>query len=141
MNKLVLLLLIVACFACTPKKPDTAMVSISLVNNKQSVLFKGLDYAVTREIGRDSSNQVWQSLIPVYKMPADTDMKSYQPVQPGKYILKDSAVVFTPDTPLAQGQVYFVRNYKLGESVSAVDFIKGRTQPGRTHFTDLIFKP
>jgi len=116
------------------------MVRISLVNNKQSVEFKGLDYAVIHEIARDSSNQVWQSLIPVYKMPADTDMKSYQPVQPGNYRLKDSAVVFTPDTPFTKGQVYFVRNYRLGESVGAIDFIKGRTQPGRTHFTDLIFK-
>ena len=139
MKKLLIILLFVTACA-SPKKPDTALVSINLVNNNQSILFKGLDYVVTQEIGRDSLNEVWQSLIPVYKMPADTDMRSYQPVQPGKYQLQDSVVVFTPDTPFAKGQVYFVRNYKLGESVGVMDFVKGRTQPGRTHFTDLIFK-
>ena len=40
----------------------------------------------------------------------------------------------------AAGQVYFVRNYRLGEGATLADYIKGRTQPGRTHFTDLIFK-
>ncbi|TSD64855.1 hypothetical protein FFF34_013225 [Inquilinus sp. KBS0705] len=140
MKKLYIICLLFLAACSSSKKPDSALVSISLVNNKQSVQFKGLDYAVISEINRDSSVQAWQSLIPVYKMPADTDMKSYQPVQPGRYQLQDSAVVFTPDTPFAKGQVYFVRNYKLGESVSAVDFVKGRIQPGRTRFTDLIFK-
>ena len=126
-------------FACTPAK-HPASVKIRLINNKQSVEFRGLDYAVMREISRDSSVQEWQSLIPVYRMPQDTDMKNYQPEQPGRYELKDSAVVFTPDTPFIAGQVYFVRNYRLGEGSTLADYIKGRTQPGRTRFTDLIFK-
>lgn len=125
--------------ACTPAKHPAA-VQISLVNNKQSIAFKGLEYSVLQEIGRDSSSQEWQSLVPVYRMPRDTDMKNYQPEQPGKYELKDSAVIFTPDTPFVAGQVYFVRNYRLGEGATLADYLKGRTQPGRTHFTDLIFK-
>lgn len=126
-------------FACTPAK-HPAGVSIRLVNNKCSVQFNGLDYAVMQEIGRDSSSQEWQSLVPVYRMPHDTDLKSYQPEQPGRYEIKDSAVVFTPDTPFKAGQVYFVRNYRLGEGSTLADYLKGRTQPGRTRFTDLIFK-
>ncbi|WP_374950397.1 hypothetical protein [Mucilaginibacter sp.] len=132
-------LILYTAFACTPAK-HPATVQISLINNKQSVQFKGLDYAVMREIGRDSSAQEWQSLIPVYRMPQDTDMKNYQPEQPGRYQIKDSAVVFTPDTPFAAGRVYFVRNYRLGEGATLADYLKGRTQPGRTRFTDLIFK-
>jgi hypothetical protein len=138
MKKISVVLLLLS-VACTPAKHPAA-VKIRLINNKQSVEFRGLNYAVMREIGRDSSTEEWQSLIPVYRMPRDTDMKNYQPEQPGRYELKDNAVVFTPDTPFIAGQVYFVRNYRLGEGSTLADYIKGRTQPGRTHFTDLIFK-
>jgi hypothetical protein len=138
MKKLSVILLLFA-LACTPAKHPAA-VKISLINNKQSVEFRGLDYAVMQEIGRDSSVEEWQSLIPVYRMPRDTDMKNYQPEQPGRYELRDSAVVFTPDTPFVAGQVYFARNYRLGEGSTLTDYIKGRKQPGRTHFIDLIFK-
>lgn len=137
--KKILFILILFAIACTPAKHPAA-VHINLINNKQAIEFKGLDYAVVQEIGRDSSSQEWQSLIPVYRMPQDTDMKNYQPEQPGRYELKDSAVIFTPDTPFAAGQVYFVRNYRLGEGATLADYIKGRKQPGRTYFTDLIFK-
>jgi hypothetical protein len=138
MNKLLILLLL--CFvACTPAKRPTA-VQVSLVNNKQSIQLKGLDYAVMQDIARDSLKDVWQSLVAVYRMPADTDMKNYQPVQPGRYQLKDSVVVFTPDTPFIKGQTYFIRNYRLNEGAKLIDYIKGRSQPGRTHFIDLIFK-
>lgn len=137
-NKLVILLLL--CFvACTPARHPAA-VQVSLINNKQSIQFKGLDYAVMQDIGRDTDKNVWQSLVPVFRMPADTDLKNYQSVQPGRYQLKDSVVVFTPDTPFVQGQTYFVRNYRLGEGAMLIDYIKGRSQPGKVHFIDLIFK-
>lgn len=138
MNKyLVVIIFLIA--ACTPAKHPAA-VSISLINNGQSVQFKGVDYVVMQDIGRDTNKDVWQSLVPVYRMPADTDMKSYQPVQPGRYQLKDSVVVFTPDTPFVKGQTYFVRNYRLGEGATLIDYIKSRSQPGKVRFIDLIFK-
>lgn len=139
MNKyLVVIIFVIA--ACTPAKHPAA-VQVSLVNNYKSVQFKGLDYAVMQDIGRDTNKDVWQSLVPVYRMPADTDMKNYQPEQPGHYLLKDSAVIFTPDTPFIKGQTYFVRNYRLGEGAALIDYIKSRSQPGKVRFIDLIFKP
>ncbi|RYU87916.1 hypothetical protein EWM62_15600 [Mucilaginibacter terrigena] len=138
MKKLSYLLVLLA-LACTPAKHPAA-VQISLINNKQSIQLKGLDYAVMQDIARDTLNDVWQSLVAVYRMPADTDLKNYQPVQPGRYLLKDSVVVFTPDTPFVKGQTYFIRNYRLGEGAKLIDYIKGRSQPGKTHFIDLIFK-
>jgi len=125
--------------SCSPKK-HPAMVRISLINGNRSVQFKGLDHAVMQEIARDSSANVWQNLVPVYRMPADTDLKNYQPVQPGAYRLKDSTLVFTPDTPFVKGQIYFVRNYLFGEGLSLKDYVKGANRPGKLHFTDLIFK-
>ncbi|QHS55019.1 hypothetical protein GWR56_05505 [Mucilaginibacter sp. 14171R-50] len=134
-----ILIIFLFIFACTPTK-HPAGVRLSLVNNRQSIQIKGLDYAVMQDIARDTDNTVWQSLVAVYRMPADTDLKNYQPVQPGHYLLKDSAVVFTPDTPFVKGQTYFIRNYRLGEGARLIDYIKGHSQPGRTHFIDLIFK-
>ena len=139
MKKLPCLLLFFT-LACSHAKHPEA-VQIALVNNKRSVQFKGLDYAIMQDIGRDTDKNVWQSLVPVYRMPADTDMKDYQPVQPGTYKLTDSVVVFTPDTPFIAGQTYFVRNYRLGEGAALIDYIKNRSQPGKVRFIDLIFKP
>jgi hypothetical protein len=138
--KKITFLLFLLCFSCTPKKQGPPPLQVSLINNGKSAQFKGLQYAVMQEIARDSSNAVWQSLIPVYRMPADTDMKSYQPVQPGSYRVKDSVVVFTPDTPFIKGQTYFVRNYRPGEGAALTDYVKGRARAGKMHFTDLIFK-
>lgn len=139
MNKfLIVITFLIA--GCTPVK-HPAGVEVSLTNSGQSVQFKGLDYVVMQDIARDTNKDVWQSLVPVYRMPADTDMKSYQPVQPGRYLLKDSTVIFTPDTPFVKGQTYFARNYRLGEGAALIDYIKSRSQPGKVRFIDLIFKP
>ncbi|OOQ60510.1 Ig-like domain-containing protein [Mucilaginibacter pedocola] len=125
--------------ACTPK-PQPNTISISLAPNKKSLQFEGVDAGIVGEISRDSVGEGWQTLVPVYRMPADTELKSYQPVQPGKYVVADSTVVFTPDTPFAAGQTYFVRWYHFDEGKKASDYLKGRQRPGQQHFTDLIFK-
>jgi hypothetical protein len=130
-------LLVIICFGCTPK-PKAPVVHISLTNNRQSVKFTGLDYAIISEINRDSAS--WQSLLPLYRMPTDTDLKNYQPAQPGRYVLKDSAIVFTPDTPFLKGQAYFMRYYQFGERNTPLDYIRGRTKLGTAHYVDLIFK-
>lgn len=139
MKKIFYILPFLIAFACTPTKHPAA-VQLSVIDNGQSIQFKGLDYVVMQDIARDSDKNVWQNLVPVYRMPADTDLKNYQPVQPGRYRLKDSAVVFTPDTPFVKGQVYFARNYRLGEGATLIDYVKSHSQPGKVHFIDLIFK-
>jgi hypothetical protein len=137
MRSLLFILMIFA-VSCAPKQPQQS-IHISLIDNSRSLKIKGFDYLVMKEIGRDSIANIWQGLIPVYRMPADSDMKSYQPIQPGKYVLRDSAVVFTPDTPFVKGREYFVRYYKL-EASGLSDYVSGRTRVGKLHFTDLIFK-
>jgi len=131
-------LLLIFCFACSPK-PKSSSVHISLVNNKQALKFTGLDNAIVNEINRDSVREVWQTLLPVYKMPADSDLKNYQPVQPGTYMVKDSAVLFTPDTPFVKGQAYFMRYYRFkGENVW--DYIQGKKRLGNVEHVDLVVK-
>jgi hypothetical protein len=138
MNKLFFLLLCF-CAACSPgSQPNN--ISISITNNKQSLQFRGLDQDIIGEVSRDTIGKGWQELVPVYRMPADTDMKSYQPEQPGKYQIVDSTVVFTPDTPFAAGQTYFVRWYRFDKGKKASDYLRGLQRPGQIQFTDLIFK-
>src|ERR1700712_2648676 len=82
-------ILLLACFSCTQKQkaPD---VQISLANDNKSIKLTGLGNDIVNEINRDSVAGIWENLIPVFKMPADTDVKNYQPVQHGIYALKDS---------------------------------------------------
>jgi hypothetical protein len=138
MKKGAVLLFLLLCIGCSQKQKQP-VVRIKLVNNGQSVMFKGLDYAVISEINRDSVADIWERLLPVYKMPADTDMKNYQPLQPGKYLLKDSAVVFTPDTPFVKTQHYFMRYYQFGNGITAEDFITGKKILGRTPYIDFAW--
>lgn len=98
-----------------------------------------MDPLVLGEISRDTANK-WQSLAPVYRMPADTSLKNYMSAQPGIYQLKNNALVFTPDTPFVKQQTYFLRFYNYAGNKSIWDYIRGKSQPGRLHFTELIFK-
>ncbi len=127
------------CLSCV-SKPDKINVQISLINKNSSVKLKGLDYGIISEINRDSVTGIWQILIPVYKMPADTDLKNYQSAQPGTYKIIDSAMVFTPDTPFVKDKTYFMRYYKFGEGNSTMDFIKGNKKLRDIPYVDLIFK-
>src|SRR5581483_92431 len=90
-------------FAGCGRDVKTAAIRVGLTGNNHSLQISGFDRAVIADIGRDTSYEAWQSLLPVYKMPADTDMKDFQNAQPGKYEIKDSLVVFTPDTPFRKG--------------------------------------
>ncbi|HVW96088.1 MAG TPA: hypothetical protein VHA56_08980 [Mucilaginibacter sp.] len=123
------------CVACT-QGPKAPAFSIKLTNDNQSLKFSGLDPAVLNDISRDTASAVWQNLIPVYKMPADTSLKSYQPVQPGKYVVQDSTVIFTPDTPLIKGAIYFMRFYNF-KGAGIWDYIKQRRKLGKEGYTDL----
>jgi hypothetical protein len=125
---------------CSSNKTNSNQVKINLTPDKHALNITGLDPLIVQDINRDSLGGNWQSLVPVYKMPADTDMKNYQPIQPGKYQVKDSIVVFTPDTPFMARQIYFVRYYKFNTNTKAADYIMGRNKLRDLPYTDLIFK-
>jgi len=133
------LLLLLVLLGCS-HQPKTQPVRISLINSQRSLKFTGLDAAILGEIGRDSSTAVWQCLLPVYRMPADTDMKDFQHAQPGQYLVNGDAVVFTPDTPFTARQSYFVRYYLFGQGNTPIDYLKGHKKPGTQPYIDLIFK-
>lgn len=139
--KLSILILLLFSFGCSSSKHNSSDIKIKLTNNHRALQFNGLDKLIINEISRDSNNAVWQSLVAVYAMPVDTDLKNYQPVQPGKYAVQGSTVLFTPDTPFVKGKTYFVRNYRLGKGISLADYIKGQAKVGNVQFIDLIFKP
>jgi hypothetical protein len=131
--------LIFFCVSCS-SEPQAPVIHVSLVSDRKSVKISGLDNAIVQEIESDSAGGSWQALVPVYHMPADTDLKNYQPVQPGTYHVKDNAVIFVPDTPFVANQKYFVRYYKFDAGAKVTDFVTGRNRPGSLRYSDLEFK-
>ena len=123
-------------FGCAGK-PKAPAVTASLTDNNSAIKLSGIDEAITGEIARDSTAGIWEKLLPVYKMPKDTDLKNYQPVQPGRYKVKAGSVVFTPDTPFVKGQLYFMRYYHF-EGSSIWDYIKGKKRLGEAGYSDLL---
>lgn len=132
----VLLLLMFSC----GEKQHAPVIHISLANDNRSIKFTGLDKEIVTEIDRDSIPEVWENLVPVFKMPADTDLKNYQPVQHGLYTLKDSSVIYTPDTPFVKGQAYFMRYYVF-KGADIWDYLKGKKRLGNVSYRDLVIKP
>ena len=137
--KNIILILILFFISCTPKT-QIKPARISLINNHQSVKFSGLDPAIIGEISRDSISGIWEALLPVYRMPADTGLKDYQPVQHGRYLVKDTIIVFTPDTPFVTGKTYFMRYYHFGDINDVGSFIRQKNRLGSVPYNDLIFK-
>ncbi len=131
-------LLLLICLGCKRESPATP-VHINLINKSQSLKITGINPVIMNDINRDTASH-WQSLFAVFRLPADTDMKDYQPVQPGHYQLKDSVLVFTPDTPFAGKHTYFMRYYNYAGNKSIWDYLQGKTTKGKLHYTDLIFK-
>ncbi|HTE00492.1 MAG TPA: hypothetical protein VK668_14460 [Mucilaginibacter sp.] len=132
-------ILLLFCLGCSHKS-NKINIDVSLTDSNRSITIKGFDKAIIADIGRDTSNAVWQSLLPVYRMPADTDMKDYQNEQPGNYLVKDSVVVFTPDTAFKKDQAYFVRYYQYDTNPDALHLIRDKKRPGNLSYTDLTFK-
>jgi hypothetical protein len=122
--------------ACSHSAKTT--VHIRLDGNKLIIEFTGLDPSVTGEIQRDSG--AWQNIFPIYRMPADTDMKDYQRPQPGRYRLSRNVLTFTPDTAFIKGQTYFLRDYEYGEGKSTWDLFKHKQKLGSLAYIDLSFK-
>ena len=110
-----------------------------MADSNRSLKISGFDKAIITDIGRDTNNEAWQSLLPVYKMPSDTDMKDYQEVQPGNYKVDDSVVVFTPDTAFVKDQAYFLRYFRHDEGISALQYIRDKKRPGSLSYKDLVF--
>src|SRR4051812_28741867 len=92
-----LFLLLLCLFSCTETSTKT-LVTISPINNGKALQITGFDPAIINEISRDSSARAWETLMAVYRMPADTSMRNLQRIQPGRYTVKDNVVIFTPDT-------------------------------------------
>jgi hypothetical protein len=132
-------LLLLFLFGCNHEQP-APLIYIGLTNNNKSLQITGLNPVILNDINRDSIKN-WQSLFAVFRLPADTDLKDYQPIQPGRYQLADSTIVFTPDTPFVKQRPYFMRYYNYAGNKSIWDYIRGKTTKGQLHYTDLIFKP
>jgi hypothetical protein len=132
------ILIVLFCFGCSTHKPELN-IKVALADSNRSVKIAGFDKEVINDIAQ-TADSAWQVLLPVYKMPVDTDMKDFQNAQPGKYVVKDSLVIFTPDTAFQKGQVYFVRTCDYNQAKDAWAFVREQKQKGAVGHKDLLFK-
>jgi hypothetical protein len=137
--KIATLFLTVIIYVGCSNHPKPVDVKISMTDRNRSLKIAGFDKLTIAEIGRDTNSEAWESLLPVYRMPADTDMKDYQSVQLGKYMVKDSLVIFTPDTAFKKDQAYFLRYFRHDEGTSAWQYIRQKKRPGSVSYKDLVF--
>ena len=137
--KIVFLFLAIIIYAGCSNHREPVDIKISLTDSNRSLKISGFDKLIIADIGRDTNNEAWESLLPIYEMPADTDMKDYQNVQPGKYIVQDSVVIFTPDKAFKKGQAYFLRYFRHDEGTSAWRLIREKKRPGSVSYKDLVF--
>jgi len=124
--------------SCAGRVSENRIV-MKLSDSNRSITISGFDKAIINDIARDTDTNVWQGLLPVYKMPVDTDDKDFLTAQPGKYVVKDSLVVFTPDTAFKKGQVYFLRFFDYGDTKTAWQLLQAMEKPGTIRHTDLRF--
>ncbi len=125
-------------FSCS-RKSDENRIVIKLSDSNHSIHISGFDKAIINDIARDTDTSVWQGLLPVYKMPVDTDDKDFLTAQPGKYKVVDSLVIFTPDTAFKKGQSYFLRCFKFDDTQSVWQLVGARKKLGNLRYTDLQF--
>lgn len=138
--KKALYLLMLFCFGCAGNKEDV-QVKIKPRGNG-TLQISGLQPEMLYRLSHDTVAERWNTLMPVYKMPADTDLKDDQPEQPGIYTVSGGLVVFKPDTAFVKGQKYFLRFYQITEGGSMWDMLKPNSpRPGMHPYTDLIFTP
>ena len=90
--------------------------------------------SVLRRI-KDRVNQKWSCAIAEVG-----DLEDFQNAQPGKYQVKDSLVIFTPDTVFKKGQTYFIRSYQYGEIRDAWQYIRQKSQTNSLSYKDLHFR-
>jgi len=132
------ILIVLFCFGCSTRKPELN-IKVALADSNRSVKIAGFDKEVINDIAQ-TADSAWEVLLPVYKMPVDTDMKDFQNAQPGKYVVEDSLVIFTPDTAFQKGQVYFVRTFDYNQAKDAWAFVREQKQKGAVGHKDLLFK-
>src|ERR1700743_1876515 len=103
----------ILCTGChSASKIEKDKITIKLSKDSQLIVVSGLEYAALAELKQDSlTTENFHELFPVYRMPADTDMKDCQKPQLGSYQVSDNGITFKPDTAFKKHQQYFARFY------------------------------
>lgn len=142
MRRQFLCFFLLACIACHPSTaPQSKRASIYLSSDSQRVCIGGLAYSVIQELKKDTlTRDAWQSLFPVYKLPADTTMKDFQKELPGTYLVTDSGITFKPDTAFKIHQQYVARFYGDSPAISTLKLLQKKADLKGPEYVEAVFK-
>jgi len=86
-----------------------APLSIDFSADSASVVFKHVNPAGLLQLKNAGlPDSVWNDLISVLQTPSENDTAIVESPLPGKVLLKDSVIVFQPDSSFVKGRTYLV---------------------------------
>ena len=139
MNKTVWLLLLI-CFGCA-KKPGQSALKVQVVDSN-TISITNINNNLLANTRQDTiPNEQWQNILPIFRMPGDTDMRDYVNALPGKYAIKNNTIVFTADTPFHKGKTYFARFYHFQDDSDIWALLKGKWKQHTPQYRECTFTP
>ncbi len=116
-------------FAC--KNTDNKKLQIKFSADSSAISISNIESAALLKLKNNiKTDTMYQRLVSVLITPADDDSLSMEREWPGKLMVKDDNVVFTPDSPFQKGKTYLIET-KLNMSFGDIEqVIKGQMKTG-----------
>jgi hypothetical protein len=130
-NTLKLASIICCCLLFSCKYTDNKALQIKFSADSSSILISNIESAALLQLKNNiKTDTMYQKLVSVLITPADDDSVTMEREWPGKLLMKDDKVVFTPDSPFLRGKTYLVET-QLNMSFGDIEqVIKGQMNTG-----------
>lgn len=127
--------------SCGKKQADEFLtVQIALAKDSQNIILKGLRPDVLKQLKADSlSMERWQTLMGIYKIPADSGLLELQKEEPGIYRILGQQIIFKPDTAFESERAYFCRFYGRNLEIDPLRMLFERKLPDVFTFPEATF--
>ncbi|MXV13959.1 hypothetical protein [Hufsiella ginkgonis] len=140
-SRIFCLLLGLACLAgCTRDRKRDRKVIISLSPDSTSVIVNGMNPGLLEILRTDTlSADDWQSVLLVCKESVDETLQGMEPAYSGEYAVRDSSVIYTPDSGFVKKYTYRAE-YRVPSFYSRESMPLDRKLPGSTEVVTGRFK-
>lgn len=129
---------------CDQKAPNisfTKQLYISLSEDSSAIELHKVRPDVLEYFTSDSiSEKDWKGFLSIYPETNDLETRDLQKPLDGKYIVRDSLIVFIPDPEFQKGSSYFVRVYSKDIISKPADIILGGKLQQQSKPLEFVFK-
>lgn len=144
-NTLHIILISFLCLtACSSKPSPGALqkgVHISLSADSSTIELHNLQPDVLEYLQRDSlTKKEWQSVFAVYQDISDPELRDLQKALEGKYLVRDSMIIFLPTEGFKRDSAYFARFYSPKILAKPSDVIVEGNLSRQSETVEFIFR-